>query len=686
VIRLARVIIFLGPCVAAGALHAAPDYPVAVGPTGRYLVDKNRVPFLIAGESPQAMIGRLNLADAEFFFANRRSHRFNAVWINLLCGSYTGCNSDATTFDGIAPFKIPGDLSTPNEAYFHRADQILKLAAKYGFLVILDPAETGYWLGILESNGVEKARNYGRYLGKRYGSFDNILWMHGNDFQSWNSDPNADPVVQAVTRGIQDFDLRHIHTLELNYLVSNSLDDLSWAPLLQLNASYTYFPTYQEVLEAYSLDISGATPMPTFMVEAGYEGENYSVLGNSPKALREQAYWSLLSGATGQLFGNHYTWQFIRGWKNHLNTVGAVQFSYATALFEPRAWYDLMPDQDHTVVTTDYGDVGTADYLTAARTPNGELVMAYVPSARTFTVDLSSVSRSVIARWYDPAIGKFVAIRGSPFANSGPHDFTTPGNNAGGAGNDDWVLVLEAVPLPDLAMTKVAAPNGAVGRPLAIANTVRNLVPAPATAGAFRIDFYLSTDKALGAGDRLLGSRHVAGLTGLASSTATTVVQVPADVSPGAYYVIAVADTGDEVTESNEDDNTLATAAPIQIRQPDLAMTRVSAPKGAAGRPLSIANTVRNLAAAPAAAGAFRIDFYLSADNTLDGSDRLLGSRNLAGLAPLTSSAATTVVHMPADVSPGPYYIIAVADPANQVAESNENNNTLATAAPIQIR
>src|SRR5262245_48560076 len=118
-----RILIWLGLCLMSGAVEAAPAYPITVGPTGRYLVDKNGVPFLIAGESPQAMIGNLNVADAELFFANRHFHGFNTVWINLLCGDYTGCNSDATTFDGVAPFTVPNDLSTPNEAYFARADQ-----------------------------------------------------------------------------------------------------------------------------------------------------------------------------------------------------------------------------------------------------------------------------------------------------------------------------------------------------------------------------------------------------------------------------------------------------------------------------------------------------------------------------------------------------------------------------------
>jgi hypothetical protein len=67
--------------------------------------------------------------------------------------------------------------------------------------------------------------------------------------------------------------------------------------------------------------------------------------------------------------------------------------------------------------------------------------MAYIPTARTITVDMSKLSGSATARWYDPSAGTFTAVSGSPFANSGSRNFSTPGNNFGG--DQDWVLALE---------------------------------------------------------------------------------------------------------------------------------------------------------------------------------------------------------------------------------------------------
>ena len=427
---------------------AGPAYPLKQSASGRYLVDQMNVPFMIVGDSPQALVVNISEADAALFFTNRNARGFNTMWINLLCTTYTGGRTNGSTIDGMLPFtnKIPStsfyDLTTPNEAYFAHMDRILTLAAQQGLQVMLDSIETGGWLTTMLANGTVKCRAYGQYLGNRYKNFPNIIWFSGNDFQSWQT-ANNDAVAKAVALGIVDMDTNHIHTIELNYQVSSSLDDTNWAPIVGLNAAYTYFPTYAEVLHSYNQSSS----MPVFMVEANYEFENLAGPVTTAPILRKQEYWALLSGAAGQLYGNHYTWQFASGWQNYLDTPGAIQMSYLEALFQTRAWYNLIPDTNHTVVTGGYGTssstvtVSTNDYAMAARTADGTLVMVYLPALRTLTVDMSKLSGPAVAQWYDPAGGSYVQISGSPFTNSGSRSFTPPGNNSDGDGG--WVLLLE---------------------------------------------------------------------------------------------------------------------------------------------------------------------------------------------------------------------------------------------------
>jgi hypothetical protein len=431
--------------VLASQAMAAPAYPLQKSANGRYLVDQNNVPYLITGDSPQALIVNLSTTDAQMFLTDRAANGFNTVWINLLCNTYTGGNANGSTFDGILPFTnalATGsyDLTAPNEAYFARVDQMLTLAAQQGLLVMLDPIETGGWLNTILDNGTNNCRIYGQFLGNRYQNFNNIIWLNGNDYTDWVV-TNWDAVVQQVALGIQDIDTRHIQTVELNSPSSGSLDDSSWAPIISLNASYTYYPTYAQVL----FDYDRANFLPTIMLEANYELENDWIDNASG---RRQEYWSLLSGACGQLYGNHYTWQFLPGWQTELDTAGSTQMEYVTALFAPLAWYNLVPDQNHTLVTSGYGtftnagSVNDSNYATAARTADGTLAIVYVPTmSSSITVDLSQLGNPVTAQWYDPSSGLYTTVAGSPFTNASLQTFTPTGTNADG--DCDWVLVLQ---------------------------------------------------------------------------------------------------------------------------------------------------------------------------------------------------------------------------------------------------
>jgi hypothetical protein len=215
---------------------------------------------------------------------------------------------------------------------------------------------------------------------------------------------------------------------------------------LNLDGAYTYSETYDEVLQAYN----SIPTVPVFMEESNYEFENNT--GNAPytpKILRLEEYWTMTSGATGQIYGNHYTWTSLWVADGNLDTTGVTQLQYQTALFSAFPWWELVPDQGHTVVTAGYGTynatnqaIQNGNYATTAWIPNGTLAITYAPTTTTLTVNMTKMGGAVTAQWYDPTNGKYTAISGSPFANTGTQKFATPGTNSGG--DTDWVLVLTA--------------------------------------------------------------------------------------------------------------------------------------------------------------------------------------------------------------------------------------------------
>ena len=157
----------------------------------------------------------------------------------------------------------------------------------------------------------------------------------------------------------------------------------------------------------------------------------------------------MLSGGKGQLYGNGYTCYFMPGWKYYIDTVGVTQLMIWHEFFSSLPWQDLVPDQDHTVVTAGLGKPGNlqtrvskSDFCTASKTPDGSFVVAYMPTARKITVNMASLKAPANAKWFDPTNGAYTTIPGGLFANTGTRQFTPPGNNHDG--DSDWVLLLDA--------------------------------------------------------------------------------------------------------------------------------------------------------------------------------------------------------------------------------------------------
>lgn len=431
-------------------------YPLKVASSGRYLVDQTNAPFLVVGDSAWSLICNLTPTQAASYFVDRQAHGFNSVLLSLLCYPPVFGNAKASTYDGIAPFTGSNgafyDLSTPNPAYFARVDFMINLAASYGITVFLVATETAGWMATFRNQGISKCTNFGKFLGNRYKTSPNIIWWHGNDFQTWETSSD-DALVLAVAHGIQSVDTNHLQTVELDYFESTSLDDSNWAPVVKLNGAYTYGPAYGYVLRAYNQSSS----VPIFLMEGSYEFEHNGsrVDPGTPEILRRQQYYTLSSGGTGFLYGSGWTDRFgvpppgYRGiWQSNLDTPGVQQIQILNAFFTKIAWFDLIPDQNHLLLTAGYGTFASTglmqgnDYVTAAATTNGTLAVVFMPQVTTITLDMSKFAGPVTAQWFDPSNGAYTPISGSPFANTGARQLAPQGKTADGLG--DWVLLLQA--------------------------------------------------------------------------------------------------------------------------------------------------------------------------------------------------------------------------------------------------
>ena len=191
------------------------------------------------------------------------------------------------------------------------------------------------------------------------------------------------------------------------------------------------------------------------------------------------------------------------------------------------------------------------------------------------------------------------------------------------------------VGVADLAVTAVSDPPASIRAGLSFQATATAGNFGTAASPASTLRYYLSLDTARDASDVLLsGSRSVPALIPGAQAGGPTSVTVPAATPPGFYHLLACADWGGVVVESDELDNCLASASTVEVRVPDLVVTAVSVTPSAVapGSDLTVSDTTQNQGIVEAAASKTR--YYLSTDMAISADDRLLtGSRQVPPLA-----------------------------------------------------
>lgn len=434
-------------------VEAAPAYPLKAGPTNRYLVDQNNVPVFINGDTPWSLAAQVSREDVVFYLQSRAALGVNSIIVTIPEGHYCdSCRDEDGPQDyyGNKPFLTKNKFTTPNEAYFEHADWVIRKAGEYGMQVLISPMYTGYdskkletdgwYAAVLNDNTAEDCRWYGEWIGNRYRDFPNLVWVIGNDREPGELREK----MNALAEGIRSQDPNHLMTYHARPgLSSADAWDPQKYPWLTLNGTYLYGEVWRKSLEDYNR----APAMPFYLFESRYENEkfDYSEIVGTPLQVRRQAYDSVLSGSCGHHYGNSPTWAMNAApwypngkapWKESLNDPGAISLlPNIKRLFESFEWYKLVPDQDHSVLMEGFDDKG--NYAPCARTDNGSAIIAYLPTPRTVTIDLTKISgEESQCQWFNPREGNYTWI--GKFPTKGSQEFTP-------LDGEDWVLVITIV-------------------------------------------------------------------------------------------------------------------------------------------------------------------------------------------------------------------------------------------------
>jgi hypothetical protein len=446
--RIQIVLALLAATWGASVRAASPAFPLKLSENRRHLVDARGTAFLYHADTPWMLFTKLTEAEAKDYITRRREQGFNTLQVQLT--GFLGMTNRA----GELPFAGPPpeqDFARPNEKFFAHVDRVVAAAQRRNMFLAIAPAWSGCcgegWAGReksgalkpLNSNGARKSRELGRWLGRRYGKFDHIMWILGGD----NDPNNARLEIRALGLGLKDTAPRQLITYHAASTHSSTDVWPAAEPWLDVSMVYSYFRGFNkawnqnqpDIYEVSHAEFAKIPVRPFFLGESTYEGE-HGLWGSAVQA-RKQAYWCVLGGGFGHAYGSP-NWNMPANWREVLELPGANSLKHLRTLLESHPWWKLMPDVNNMVAVDGRGPFATNDCAITALAADGTFALSYLPAKRALTIDLTKLTGArVVASWYNSRTGEMSGI--GDLTVKQRHTFEPP--NEG-----DWVLVLANSP------------------------------------------------------------------------------------------------------------------------------------------------------------------------------------------------------------------------------------------------
>jgi len=448
-----------------------PPGPLKVLPNGRYLVHADGRPFFWIGDTAWQLIHDLTRQEVEFYIANRAWKGFTVIQTVILA-EYNGLKpnrQEHRPLEGDDPAR-PLAVDGPDNDYWDDVQFVLETARDNGLYVGLLPTWGRYvtsdWQNGLVDGifNVANAEAYGRFVGRRFRDFDNIIWIIGGDRAAPTDAARA--IWRALARGVtigvagsEDYSktLMTYHT---------SGPGASWwffndEPWLDIRAAQSGHGQNSFNWQIMQTGYSMRPVKPMIDLETAYPGFRHGLpptIATDDHA-RRGAYWSVFAGSCGHTYGHHSIWQMAdplrrpianppAWWYEVLDIPSAFQMGYLRRLMESRPFTTARPAQ--RLIATE--QTRPDNYIEVLQ--GDGFIMVYTPTGRTFTLELGRWPVETIRTWwFDPRTGREQEIG---MRKPGRLTFDPPGDERFA---NDWVLVL------DDAAAGFGPPGKSPGRP-----------------------------------------------------------------------------------------------------------------------------------------------------------------------------------------------------------------------------
>ena len=421
-----------------------------VSADGRRLVKEDHTVFFYMADTAWELFHRCSKEESEMYLKDRKTKGFNVIQTVVLA-EIDGLNTPNA--EGEKPFKNNNQLK-PNEAYFKHVDWVINKAEELGMYIAVLPTWGDKWRkqwgdGPVVFDTADKARDYGKWLGKRYKNQANIIWVMGGDRNPIT--PEFLKINRAMAEGVKEGDQgKHLMTFHPGGGHSSSewFHNDTWLDfnMLQTGHSNINPQVYKNVGYDYNLE----QVKPCLNGEPQYEDISVGFTDLNQRFVaydvRQAAYWSVLAGAFGHTYGNNNIWQMWTPksnpvlnaripWYEAIHQPGGLQMGYVRRLFESRPFLKMIPNQG--ILADVYGQ--NKDEIRAASDSDNSFVIVYTPYGNPIHLKLEKFAAETInGYWYNPR--EALSQKIEPFANTQQvKSFVPPSSGA----RTDWVLVLD---------------------------------------------------------------------------------------------------------------------------------------------------------------------------------------------------------------------------------------------------
>ena len=413
---------------------------------------RDGAPFFWLGDTAWLLFSRLSDGEIEIYLKNRAAKGYTVIQATLShFENYASYNGDPA-FEG-------DDLARPAEGsgYWTRVERTVELAGRLGLVMALLPC----W-GSFAKSGRLNAKNapaYGAFLARRFGKYDNVLWLLGGDVRGSDAPEAFEALARALRAGAPgqligfhpfgrcsssqwfagadwlDFHMfqsghRDRGQRRLNAWDDNEVSDEEW--MAEENYLYVFRDLERD-------------DKPTLDGEPSYEDIPHGLHDPTKpfwtdRQVRRYAWWSLLAGAAGFTYGHNAVMQFWDGasagsfgvrqrWDVALHAPGSFQMRHLRRLMEAVGWQDGKNAQELLCDDSGREDARNLCFLT----PSALVVYSY--SGAPFGVRLEKLPFAPVAMWYNPKLGGV-----SPLLLPEDGLFTPPADVPERL--EDWALVL----------------------------------------------------------------------------------------------------------------------------------------------------------------------------------------------------------------------------------------------------